>query len=128
MGHDVLALDQNEALSRLADEDVLALAAEQERIVITHNVRDFAPIVRRWTEARRPHHGVILVALATTDYGASCVGSSRHTPSAPTRPSGSTASCSSRAGDAGTRLGQAAAWRCAQRRAASCSSSAAMWA
>lgn len=69
-GHDVLALDQDETLSRLIDEEVLALATEQERIVITHNVRDFAPIVRRWAEAGRSHHGVILVTLASTEYGA----------------------------------------------------------
>jgi hypothetical protein len=69
-GHDILALDQDETLSRLADEEVLALAVEQERIVITHNVRHFVPIVRSWAEARRNHHGLILVTLAHTDYGA----------------------------------------------------------
>jgi Domain of unknown function (DUF5615) len=69
-GRDVLALDQDETLSGLADEDVLALAAEQERIVITHNVRHFVPIVRSWAEARRNHHGLILVTLAHTENGA----------------------------------------------------------
>jgi len=69
-GHDVLALDQDETLSRLTDEEVLALAAEQARIVITHNVRHFVPIVRSWVEARRSHHGLIAVMLAHTDYGA----------------------------------------------------------
>jgi hypothetical protein len=69
-GHDVLALDQDETLSRLADEEVLALAAEQERIVITHNVRHFVPIARSWAEGRRIHHGLILVTFPHTDYGA----------------------------------------------------------
>ena len=69
-GHDVLALDQDETLSRLADEEVLTLAAEQERIAVTHNVRHFPPIVRSWVEARRSHHGLILITLAHTDYGA----------------------------------------------------------
>jgi Domain of unknown function (DUF5615) len=68
-GHDVRALDQEEMLSRLADEDVLALATEQGRIVITHNVRHFVPIARRWAEARRSHHGLILVTLPTGDHG-----------------------------------------------------------
>lgn len=68
-GHDVLALDQDETLSRLTDEEVLTLAVEQERIVITHNVRHFVPIVRNWGEARRSHHGLILVTLPHTDYG-----------------------------------------------------------
>jgi Domain of unknown function (DUF5615) len=70
IGHDVLALDRDETLSRLTDEEVLALADEHERIVITHNVRHFVPIVRRWAEGGRGHHGMILITLATTDYGA----------------------------------------------------------
>lgn len=69
-GHDVLALDQDETLGRLADEDVLVLAAEQERIVITHNVRHFAALARGWAEARRGHAGIILVTLPHTAYGA----------------------------------------------------------
>jgi len=69
-GHDVLALDQDEALGSLTDEEVLALAVEEERIVITHNLRHFVPIVRTWMEARRAHQGVVLVTLAHTDYGA----------------------------------------------------------
>lgn len=69
-GHDVLALDQDPALGSLADEDVLALAAEAHRIVVTHNIRDFAPLVRVWAEAGRPHGGCILVTLPHTAYGA----------------------------------------------------------
>lgn len=69
-GHDVLALDQDETLSRLSDEEVLALAAEQERVVITHNVRHFAPIARSWSEAGCGHRGLILVTLPHIDYGA----------------------------------------------------------
>jgi Domain of unknown function (DUF5615) len=69
-GHDVLALDQDETVSGLADEEVLTLAVEQERVVITHNVRRFVPIVRSWAEARRSHCGLILVTFPHTDYGA----------------------------------------------------------
>ncbi len=69
-GHDVLALDQDETLGRLADEDVLVLAAEQERIVITHNVRHFVVLARSWAEARRSHAGIILIMLPHTAYGA----------------------------------------------------------
>lgn len=60
-GHDVRALDQEPALEGLADEDVLALAAEEERILVTHNIRDFPNILREWAEAQRSHAGVILV-------------------------------------------------------------------
>jgi hypothetical protein len=38
--------------------------------VITHNVRHFVPIVRRWSEARRSHAGLIAVTLPHTAYGA----------------------------------------------------------
>ena len=60
-GHDVRALDQESELEGLADDDVLALATEEERILVTHNIRDFPEIVRGWMEAQRPHSGVILV-------------------------------------------------------------------
>jgi hypothetical protein len=68
--HDVVALDLDASLGRLPDEEVLALAAEEARVVITHNVRHFAPIVRRWAEAHRSHAGVILVTLPHGAYGA----------------------------------------------------------
>jgi hypothetical protein len=69
-GHDVLALDQDQTLSRLADEEVLAFAAEEQRIAITHNVRHFAPIARSWADRGRSHCGLILVTLPHTEYGA----------------------------------------------------------
>lgn len=60
-GHDVRALDQEPQLEGLADEDVLALGAKEQRILVTHNIRDFPEIVREWMEAQRTHAGVILV-------------------------------------------------------------------
>lgn len=69
-GHDVLALDVDEALSRLPDGDVLALAAREDRVLVTYNVSDFARLVRAWTEARRGHAGVILVPDARAGHGA----------------------------------------------------------
>jgi hypothetical protein len=69
-GHDVLALDQDAPLGRLADDAVLAFAAAQGRVLITHNVRHFAPIARSWAESRRSHGGVVFVTLAHNEYGA----------------------------------------------------------
>jgi hypothetical protein len=60
-GHDVRALDQEPELEGLADDDVLALSTDEERVLITHNIRDFPEIVRDWMEAQRSHAGVILV-------------------------------------------------------------------
>jgi predicted nuclease of predicted toxin-antitoxin system len=60
-GHDVRALDQEPALEGLDDEEVLATAAAEERVLVTHNVRDFPAILREWAAAQRGHAGVILV-------------------------------------------------------------------
>jgi hypothetical protein len=59
--HDVRALDQEPALEGLDDDDVLALAATEQRILVTHNVADFPRILREWAAAQRAHTGVILV-------------------------------------------------------------------
>lgn len=69
-GHDALALDGDAVLSRLADGDVFALAAREERIVVTYNVSDFAGLPRQWAEARRSHAGLILVPDAHIGAGA----------------------------------------------------------
>ncbi len=60
-GHDVRALDQEFALEGLDDEEVLGLAAAEQRILITHNIRDFPDILREWAAAQRSHTGAILV-------------------------------------------------------------------
>lgn len=66
----MLALDADERLSRLPDEEVLSLAAETDRIVLTYNVGDFARIGRRRAEAGRRHAGLILVVDAHTSHSA----------------------------------------------------------
>ncbi|MBI2708410.1 MAG: DUF5615 family PIN-like protein [Actinobacteria bacterium] len=60
-GHDVLSLASDAALGALADPEVLALAAEQRRTLITRNSRDFVPLLREWAEGDRHHHGCILI-------------------------------------------------------------------
>jgi hypothetical protein len=60
-GHDVRALDQERALEGLDDDEVLALATSERRILVTHNVADFPRILRDWAAAQRAHAGVILV-------------------------------------------------------------------
>ena len=69
-GHDVLALDERRDLEGIEDPEVLALAARERRILVTFNVRDFAPILRQWAEEQRPHAGCILiVGVAQHQYG-----------------------------------------------------------
>lgn len=60
-GHDVRALDQEPALEGLDDEEALATAASEQRILVTHNIRDFPSILREWAAVQRSHAGVILV-------------------------------------------------------------------
>jgi predicted nuclease of predicted toxin-antitoxin system len=59
-GHDVRAWQEEPALDGL-DDDVLALATSEGRIVVTRNSRDFAPLTRKWVEAGREHAGCILI-------------------------------------------------------------------
>lgn len=70
-GHDVLALSNDARLARLSDDEVLALAAREQRILVTRNSRDFAPILREWAEGGRSHSGCILIwTLEHRDFSA----------------------------------------------------------
>lgn len=69
-GHDVKALDTDEALSSLPDADVLALARREERVLVTRNIRHFAPLLRQYAEGGERHTGCILVALPHSEFGA----------------------------------------------------------
>jgi hypothetical protein len=60
-GHDVRALDQEPEQEGLEDEDVLALASEDGRILVTRNVADFPEILREWAAGGRSHAGMILL-------------------------------------------------------------------
>jgi predicted nuclease of predicted toxin-antitoxin system len=60
-GHDVLALAEDASFEGLPDPHVLELASSEQRILITRNSRDFAPLARQWAEAGRPHAGIILI-------------------------------------------------------------------
>ena len=70
-GHDVLSLASDAALGALDDPQVLELAADQYRILVTRNSRDFAPLLREWAEAGRHHAGCILIwTLGHHQFGA----------------------------------------------------------
>jgi len=49
---------------------VLALAAAERRLTITHDVKDFARLARELAEGGRSHAGCILVLLGTNAHGA----------------------------------------------------------
>lgn len=60
LGHDVRAADEERDLDGWPDEALLALANEEERILVTFDVKDFPDIARRWAEAERPHAGLAI--------------------------------------------------------------------
>jgi hypothetical protein len=69
-GHDVRAADEERTLDGWEDERLLALAAEEQRIMVTFNARDFARIAREWAGEGRHHAGcAILVGIDHGEFG-----------------------------------------------------------
>lgn len=68
-GHDIHALDSDDLNKELDDDRVLELASSEERILLTHNVKDFAPALRRRQESGRHQAGCILITFPHTAYG-----------------------------------------------------------
>jgi predicted nuclease of predicted toxin-antitoxin system len=58
--HDVVAVAEREDLRGLPDAEVFLVAQNEERAVVTENVRDFRPIAREWQEMGRVHFGIVL--------------------------------------------------------------------
>jgi nucleoside-diphosphate-sugar epimerase len=70
-GHDVRAADEDRALDGMTDDDLLTLAASEDRVLVTFNVADFARIARRWAEEGRTHTGcAIIVGIDYSEFGA----------------------------------------------------------
>jgi hypothetical protein len=69
-GHDVRAADEERFLDGMIDEELLQLAADEERIMATFDVADFPDIARRWAESQRHHAGLaILVGIDHGEFG-----------------------------------------------------------
>lgn len=70
-GHDVRAADEEREIDGFVDEQLLSLAAEEGRIFVTFDVKDFPVIARRWVEAGRAHAGcAIVVGIDHGEFGA----------------------------------------------------------
>jgi hypothetical protein len=50
-GHDVLAVAELDELRALSDEELFRWAVEHDRRIVTENVKDFAPLLRRAEES-----------------------------------------------------------------------------
>jgi hypothetical protein len=69
-GHDVRAANEEPALDGWEDEALLELAAVDERIMITFNVKDFPRIVTQWAAAGKHHAGcLVLVGIDHAEFG-----------------------------------------------------------
>lgn len=68
-GHDVRALDQEPQYAGLSDDEVLRLAAADGRVVVTHDVNTFPPLLRDFAERGELHAGaIVLVAIRSRDF------------------------------------------------------------
>ena len=56
-----ILLVQTKLPSGTSDEEVLLLAAQEQRVLLTSNAQDFAPIAVEWFLAGREHWGIIIV-------------------------------------------------------------------
>lgn len=61
-GHDVIAAVDDSVLTTLDDEELLRLATNDRRTLVTENAKDFDRIVRDWAAAGQQHAGVIFTA------------------------------------------------------------------
>ena len=61
-GHDVIAAQERPDLRELDDEPLLVVAATEERVLLTNNVADLAPILRRLSAEGGGHCGVLFTS------------------------------------------------------------------
>lgn len=72
-GHDVVAASGDASLEALDDSQLLRLATQQRRVIVTFNIVDFLEVARMYANARERHAGIILIhsrSYRRTDIGA----------------------------------------------------------
>jgi predicted nuclease of predicted toxin-antitoxin system len=72
-GHDAVTVSER-GLKGLDDEPLLALAASEDRALLTNNARDFPPLVRRWAESGEDHCGLLLTSDSSMPRGKASIG------------------------------------------------------
>lgn len=73
-GYDVVAVVEDVSLVSTTDEELLAHATEQQRVLVTANIADFAAIASDWRTGDRVHHGIVYVAYRTFGQDRSFIG------------------------------------------------------
>jgi hypothetical protein len=74
-GIDVTAVVDDHSLVSTPDENLLSHATDQQRILVTGNISDFAVIANDWRAAGRVHHGLVYIANRTFPQDRSFIGS-----------------------------------------------------
>ena len=64
-GHDVLAVAAQADLRALSDEELYGWAGQQRRRVVTENVKDFRPLLRRSEESGQPPTPLLFTSSRT---------------------------------------------------------------
>jgi Domain of unknown function (DUF5615) len=68
--HNARAADDERQLDGLDDEQLLELAVEEGRVMVTFDVKDFTVLPRRRAEAGRSHAGLgIVVGIDHSEFG-----------------------------------------------------------
>lgn len=71
-GHDVRDVGSDALLAGAADDVLFEVAATEERVVVTANIRDFVPLASRYISGGQDHAGLILIpaSIRNEDFGA----------------------------------------------------------
>ena len=64
-GHDVAAVAEQDALRAMTDEELFRWAGEHGRRIVTENVKDFAPLLRRAEESGQPAPALLFTSSRT---------------------------------------------------------------
>lgn len=68
--HDVRAVGEEAALAGWSDEDLLELANQEQRVLITFDADDFPRIARSWGAQSRSHAGcIVIVGIDHSEFG-----------------------------------------------------------
>ena len=65
-GHDVLTTFRA-GKSAATDSEQLTFAADEQRVVITGNIRDFAVLNKKWQMKKQPHAGIMCILRRRSD-------------------------------------------------------------
>lgn len=74
-GADITAIAESAESKGTSDPDVLELAAAEKRILVTANIRDFAPLDATWAAQGRTHSGIVFISTSAYPQDRRWVGS-----------------------------------------------------